>query len=130
MIYIIYIFFQFNILQIILHYLTWNSINQFNPATFMCLSQARTWISKVISHGLFCVQWFEVRGDCGFVDIGGNIYHHCLSSLFIIYIIKQLLTGACIFIFVWFYIVLHFQNVGFYLKVKRRHHAWKLPSGK
>jgi len=50
-------------------------------------------------------------------------------TLFIIYIIKQLLTGACIFIFVWFYIVLHFQNVGFYLKVKERHHAWKLPSG-
>ena len=35
------------------------------PTTFQCLTQARTWISNVICHDLFCVQWFEVR-DCSF----------------------------------------------------------------
>jgi hypothetical protein len=28
-------------------------VNQFNPATFLFLSQARTWISNVICSGLF-----------------------------------------------------------------------------
>ena len=41
-------------------------VNQFNPATFLCLSQARTWIAKVRCHGLFYVQWFEVRGCYSF----------------------------------------------------------------
>jgi hypothetical protein len=35
-----------------------------NPATFLCLSQARTWISYNICCGLVYVQWVEVRGDC------------------------------------------------------------------
>jgi hypothetical protein len=34
----------------------WYPINRFNPATFVCLSQARTWISNVICRGLFYVQ--------------------------------------------------------------------------
>ena len=33
----------------------WDTINRFNPATFLCLSQARTWISNIICRGLFCV---------------------------------------------------------------------------
>jgi hypothetical protein len=33
----------------------WDLINQSNPATFLCLSQARTWISYVIYDGLFFV---------------------------------------------------------------------------
>jgi hypothetical protein len=37
------------------------------------LSQARTWISIGIWRGLFCVQWFEVRGTVRFVDIGRNV---------------------------------------------------------
>ena len=44
----------------------WNPIKQFNPTTFLCLSQTRIWISNVICHGLFCVQWFEVKVDCLF----------------------------------------------------------------
>ena len=28
-------------------------INLFNPTTLLCLSQARTWISNVIYHGIF-----------------------------------------------------------------------------
>ena len=41
-------------------------INQFNPTSFLCLSQAKTWISNVISCGLFCLQLFEVRAGCLF----------------------------------------------------------------
>ena len=32
--------------------------------SFLCLSQARTWISNAICHGLSCVQWNKVRGGC------------------------------------------------------------------
>jgi len=31
----------------------WDPINRFNSATFVCLSQARTWISNVI----WCERW-------------------------------------------------------------------------
>ena len=76
----------------------WVPINRFNPTTFLCLSQARTWC--VICHGLFYVHLFEVRGDCWFcwywwncwpslfktffcfVDIGGIVDHHCLKLSF------------------------------------------------
>jgi hypothetical protein len=34
----------------------WDSINSFNPATFLCLSQAMTWISNIICRHLFYVQ--------------------------------------------------------------------------
>jgi len=33
-----------------------------NPVTFLCLSQAKTWISIVKCHGRFCFQW----GGCSF----------------------------------------------------------------
>jgi hypothetical protein len=37
-------------------------INCFNPATFLWMSQARTWIfNTIIYNGLFCVHWFKVR---------------------------------------------------------------------
>ena len=39
---------------------------RFNPAPFVCLSEASTWIPNIICHGLLYVQWFEVRGDCSF----------------------------------------------------------------
>jgi hypothetical protein len=38
----------------------------------LCLSQARTWFSIIICHGLVHVQWFDVRGN----------YLFCWSSLF------------------------------------------------
>jgi len=53
-------------------------VNQFIPATFLCLSQAKTWISNVICCGLFYVQWFEVIGDCLFCWYWWN----CWPSLF------------------------------------------------
>ena len=61
----------------------WDPINQFNPTTSVCLSQARTWISNIICGGdFFCAQ---LRRDMivRFVDIGGSDDHHCLIVLFI-----------------------------------------------
>ena len=37
--------------------------NWFNPATFLCLSQAKTWICNTLYHGPFCAQ-FDMRGNC------------------------------------------------------------------
>ena len=45
----------------------WNHSNQFNNDIFLCLSQVTTWISNVISRGLFvCVQIVKERGDGSF----------------------------------------------------------------
>ena len=54
-------------------------IKRLKPATPLCVSQARTWISNVICRGLFFfnVQWVEVRGDCLFCWSWS-----CWSSLF------------------------------------------------
>jgi hypothetical protein len=60
----------------------WEPIYQFIPATYLCLSQARIWISIVICCGLFVVFW-ELRWEIRFVDIGGIVDHHCLNFLFI-----------------------------------------------
>jgi hypothetical protein len=62
------------------------SNKSFNPATFLCLSQARTWISNVICHSLFCVQWVQLKWEVivRFIDIGGIDNCHCLNFLFII----------------------------------------------
>ena len=57
-----------------------------NPATFLCLSQARTRISDRICCCLFCIQWVQLRWEvfvC-FADISGIDDHHCLNFLFII----------------------------------------------
>ena len=41
----------------------WNPINLVNSVTFLCLSQARTWISNVISVVVICyAQWVKVKG--------------------------------------------------------------------
>ena len=42
----------------------WDPINQLSPATCLCLSHDRTWISNTIYHG-FCV-YVQVGGDCSF----------------------------------------------------------------
>ena len=63
----------------------WDPINRFNPATSLCLSQARTWISNIMLLSLIFV-FNELRWEvivC-FVDIGGIVDHHCLNFLFII----------------------------------------------
>ena len=39
---------------------TGDLITPLTSLTFLCLSQAMTWISNVICHGLSYVQWFEV----------------------------------------------------------------------
>jgi len=46
-----------------------NPIIKFNPSTFLCLSQDRTWISNVICCGFLCLRWGErwlfVLWNCG-----------------------------------------------------------------
>ena len=58
------------------------NITNLTPPSFLCLFQARIWISNVLCRGLFCVClascfWWEVI-VC-FVDIGGIVYRHCLN---------------------------------------------------
>lgn len=59
---------------------------------YWCMEQSHrtiTWISNAKFHGLFCVQWFKVRGVCGhffedaihfFLDC--LLYQHLITSLF------------------------------------------------
>lgn len=43
----------------------WDPINGFNPATILCLFQAKTWISNFICCGLyFEFSELKVRDDC------------------------------------------------------------------
>jgi hypothetical protein len=58
-------------------------INRFNPRTFLCLSQARTWISIIIRHGLFMFNDLRWELIVYFVNIGGIVDHHCLNFLII-----------------------------------------------
>jgi hypothetical protein len=52
---------------------SWDHINRFYLPTFLCLSQARTWISNGICCGLyFCL--FEVEVVVRLVDIGEIIH--------------------------------------------------------
>ena len=53
-----------------------------SPATFVCLSQARTWISNVICRGLFLVQWVELRWEVivRLVDVNLNNWYIMLDS--------------------------------------------------
>ena len=55
----------------------------FNPATFLCPSQGRTWNSNVICRVSLCVQYDNMRSVC-LVDIGELDYHNCLNFLFMI----------------------------------------------
>jgi hypothetical protein len=70
-----------------------NLIHRFNPATFVCLFQAITWISNAICHGGLCVQWFDSR--CSFCWYRWN----CCQSLF-------LSVGSVLLIFLVFCVVL------------------------
>jgi len=48
----------------------WDPINWLNPVTFLCLSQARTWISNIIFRGLFLFNDLRWEVIVRFVDIG------------------------------------------------------------
>jgi len=63
-------------------------INWFNPATFLCLYQARTWISNVV----FCV-FSHLRREVivNFVDIGVIVDHHCLNFFLLIFFLLVIL---------------------------------------
>ena len=57
----------------------WDPINQFNPTTFLCLSQTRTWISNVV---FFMFNILRQEVGVRFVDIDGIVDHHCLNFSF------------------------------------------------
>ena len=60
------------------------NVNQFNPATMLCLSQPRTWISSTICC-IFCVfQWSEVRGSCSFWFLMVSFIDWCFSSISVV----------------------------------------------
>ena len=40
------------VLPLEIHLSGWDTINQFNPVTFLCLSQAMNWIYNVTCHGI------------------------------------------------------------------------------
>jgi len=64
---------------------SWDPINQFNPVTYLCLSQAgfgfQTPYVVVFIFVFGGLRWEVV---VHFVDIGGIVHHHCLNCLFII----------------------------------------------
>jgi hypothetical protein len=66
-----------------------------NPATFSCLSHARTWISNVICRVLFYVQWGQ-KWLLVVFDIGGNVDHHHLNFLFINYNTNKVFSLNCL----------------------------------
>ena len=74
-------------------------INGFNHVTFLCLFQARTWISNAICRGLPYVQWYDLRSlvIVRFVDIGGIVDHHWFNLLFVM---SQLSVGHLQYTFV------------------------------
>ena len=57
----------------------WDPINQFNPTTFLGLSQTRTWISNVV---FFMFNILRQEVVVRFVDIDGIVDHHCLNFSF------------------------------------------------
>jgi hypothetical protein len=64
-------------------------INQFKPVTFLCLSQARTWISIGICHGLFLCSMIRGKDGCLFFWYWWN----CWPSLFKLFFHKSLLLS-------------------------------------
>ena len=62
-----------------------NPFNRFSTATFVYLSQVRTWISNVLCRGFFFMfsEW-KWNVIVRFSDIGVMFDHYCLNFLFII----------------------------------------------
>ena len=58
-----------------------DTINWFTPTTFLCLSQFKPWISKVVCCVLFWFVFSELRSEVivPFVDIGRIVDHHCFN---------------------------------------------------
>ena len=75
-------FFFNSVLLLKIHYQEregWDTFNQFNSATFVCLSQARTWNSICLCSGLFVSNYLrrELEVVVHFVNIAGIVDHHC-----------------------------------------------------
>ena len=59
--------------EYLIHCSNLDPIDRFNLATFLCLSQARTWISTVICSGLFMFNDLMLEMILHFVDIDGIV---------------------------------------------------------
>jgi len=66
-------------------------INQFYPATFLCLSLARVCIFQLPSVVVFFLAFCGFRWEvvAGFVDIGGIVDHHCLN-FFLLFLMENI----------------------------------------
>ena len=53
----------------------WDPVNRFYPATFLHLSQVRTWVSNV--NIFFRSMIWGIIGSCSFGDICGIVDHYC-----------------------------------------------------
>lgn len=58
-----------------------NPINQFNPTVFLCLSQARFFVSNAMLWVVLVFKGVEVRVVFLFVDLSD---HNCLNFLIIV----------------------------------------------
>jgi hypothetical protein len=72
--------------------ITWihmGPINLFHPTTFLCLSQARTWISNVICCGIFLFSMNRGQRWLFVLLILAKSYVVCYTIIFYIYISKK-----------------------------------------
>jgi len=78
----------------------WDPINRFNPATFVCLSHARIWISNNIWRCLFLcsVSSVQMRGGCSCCCYWWNwlpsmlsLSLHAFENIVVVYIRKEVL---------------------------------------
>ena len=63
-----------------------NPINQFNPTVFLCLSQARFFVSNAMLWVVLVFKSVEVRVVFLFVDFSD---HTCLNSLIIVRVLTS-----------------------------------------
>ena len=63
----------------------WNPIKRFNPTTYLCLSQGRTYIFNAISWSFFDVAWLEMRCGLFLVDIN-RIFTFTVETMLLSYI--------------------------------------------
>jgi hypothetical protein len=89
----------------------------FWPATFLCLSQAKTWISNAICRGLFMYNsmmskvvvrfvqvdcWSSLFNISVFFYIGGIVDHHCLEMVVRFVDIGWIVDNCCLEVIVRF----------------------------
>ena len=61
----------------------WDPINQFNSATFLYLSQARTYIFNIMGRGIFLCTMIGESWFLRFVGVGRIVDYHRLKSFLV-----------------------------------------------